>query len=294
MSCRFGAWRCFVGEGEVEEFVDRLAALVAQPRIEPPPPARRFQQLRQLLVRRREAGAIQERRQQIARAPAPPAWCRPAPAPAATRSSSRDRRRSLNSSSSVSPTSGDFSSAARLRSSSGSSRNRQNAIRSMTAIWSSRVMRSTPTTGMARRFKRPHHQVHELGAVAHQDHDIVRPRPAAARRSARCCRCFSRCAISRRDALRQPRLGRRRQLAHRRRRPGRRRLSVAIGRAIGHTTISPYSPIRLTVCSMFSSGVATPARAAPPNTVSTISSTAWVERNEVRSGTPGNVPTRSP
>jgi hypothetical protein len=68
---------------------------------------------------------------------------------------------------------------------------------------------------------------------------------------------------------------------------------VAIGRAIGHTTISPYSPMRLTVCVMVSSEIATPARAAPPNTVSTISSTAWVERKEVLRGTDRKRSTRS-
>ena len=69
--------------------------------------------------------------------------------------------------------------------------------------------------------------------------------------------------------------------------------SVAIGRAIGHTTISPYSPMRLTVCVMVSCATATPARATPPNTVSTISSTAWVERKEVLSGTDRKRSTRS-
>ncbi len=149
-----------------------------------------------------------------------------------------------NSSSSVTPTSGDLSSAARLRSSSGSSRNRQNAIRSMTAIWSSRVMRSTPTTGIARRFKA--RTIRSMNLVRLRTRIMMSPGPM--RRASppwRVPAVPSRCAISAAMLSASRASG---AAASSRTVGGCHGAggSVATGRAIGHTTISPYSPMRLT------------------------------------------------
>ena len=72
----------------------------------------------------------------------------------APRRASRDGRGAIaRRSSSSSPTSGDFSTAASVRSSCGRSAARPAAIRSITAIWSKSSSRSAPATGTLRCFK---------------------------------------------------------------------------------------------------------------------------------------------
>ena len=123
----------------------------------------------------------------------------------------RRARRSANSSSSSRPISGLFSTAARVRSSSGSSRKRPSATRSMHRDLLEQHMRSTPATGTPLCFSARTRS--STKRVRRRTRTMMSPAVIGAVRRRQLCRAAARRAISAAMRFGQPRLGRRRPVA---------------------------------------------------------------------------------